>query len=53
MNKFTIALAIALAPLFLMAMYAAIWSAILINFVESPLPEDEQVVPNVGIVDEP
>lgn len=38
--------------IFLPLLYQVIWLGILINLIESPLPESEEKVPDMGIVDE-
>ena len=51
MNIFKVLFLVCCLPIFGMLAYFLIWLTILINIVEEPLPENEEVVPDIIIDD--
>lgn len=48
-KKFLIVVAIVV---FLPLIYQLVWIGMLVNLIEKPLNDNEEVVPNIGIIDE-
>ena len=49
MNIFKLLFLIGCLPIFTMLAYALLWLTIFINIIEAPLPEEEEVMPDIII----